>query len=223
MDKIKTILSGIAGLEERIADEKGDFYDGQRLAFEDARELIYQQFLELQESKDERIRKWIVNYIRHGVFNEEEYPMALKAIEWLEKQKEQKPTEWSDSVAKEMFIKALERAVEQIKKGCELTDCDKHSWWEDFKAYSGIKPAGWSEDDEAFLKVAIAICNRYSHKDIADWLKSLPERICHPIKSDNWKPSEYTLSLVKKVANGEMLTHMEQMAIGTFYDNLQKL
>ena len=34
----------------------------------------------------------------------------------------------------------------------------------------------WSEEDKAFLKVAIAICNRYSHKDIADWLKSLPER-----------------------------------------------
>ena len=31
----------------------------------------------------------------------------------------------------------------------------------------------WSDEDEAFLKVAIAICNRYSHKDIADWLKSL--------------------------------------------------
>ena len=35
----------------------------------------------------------------------------------------------------------------------------------------------WSEEDEAFLKVAIAICNRYSHKDIADWLKNLRERI----------------------------------------------
>jgi hypothetical protein len=35
------------------------------------------------------------------------------------------------------------------------------------------QPAEWSEEDKAFLKVAIAICNRYSHKDIADWLKSL--------------------------------------------------
>ena len=37
----------------------------------------------------------------------------------------------------------------------------------------GSQPAEWSEEDKAFLKVAIAICNRYSHKDIADWLKSL--------------------------------------------------
>ena len=45
----------------------------------------------------------------------------------------------------------------------------------------------WSIKDEAFLKVAIAICNRYSHKDIANWLKSLRSR---PKSSDNWKPSE---------------------------------
>lgn len=59
---------------------------------------------------------------------------------------ESKSIEYNDSVAKEMFIKALERAVEQTKKGYELTDCDKHSWWEDFKVYSEINSAEWSED-----------------------------------------------------------------------------
>ena len=48
-------------------------------------------FPELRESEDERIRKWIAHYIHAGVFSEDEHPMALKAIEWLEKQKEQKP------------------------------------------------------------------------------------------------------------------------------------
>ena len=70
---------------------------------------------------------------------------------WFSETKEQQPAKRSDSVAKEMFIKALERAVEQTKKGYELTDCDKHSWWEDFKAYSEIKPAEWSEEDERNL------------------------------------------------------------------------
>lgn len=42
-----------------------------------------------------------------------------------------------DSNAKEMFIKALERVEEQNAKGYKLTDCDKNSWWEDFKSYSG--------------------------------------------------------------------------------------
>lgn len=54
----------------------------------------------------------------------------------------------NDSNAKEMFIKALERVEEQKSKGYKLTDCDKNSWWEDFKAYTSDaieqKPQGKS-------------------------------------------------------------------------------
>ena len=45
----------------------------------------------------------------------------------------------NDDIAKELFIRALERVEEQNNKGYTLTDCDKKSWWEDFKAYSYIK------------------------------------------------------------------------------------
>lgn len=103
----------------------------------------------------------------------------------------QKPAEWSDSVAKEMFIKALERAVEQTKKGYELTDCDKHSWWEDFKAYSGINPAVWSEEDEEnfkwfdkFFRAESIMCDgRDIPQDKYLWFKSL-----RPLS--HWKPSK---------------------------------
>lgn len=54
----------------------------------------------------------------------------------------------NDSNAKEMFIKALECVEEQNSKGYKLTDCDKNSWWEDFKAYTSYtieqKPQGKS-------------------------------------------------------------------------------
>lgn len=40
---------------------------------------------------------------------------------------------------------------------------------------------------------------------------------------DAWKPSEYTLSLVKKVADGKMLTGVEQMAMGTLHGQLKSL
>lgn len=67
------------------------------------------------------------------------------------------------------------------------------------------KSAEWSVEDESFLKVAIAICNRYSHKDIADWLKSLPEKFNIQPKQNGakrimirltqqWKPSEDQMS-----------------------------
>lgn len=55
-----------------------------RIGFKITPEYI---FPELAESEDERIRKWIASYIHHGVFTEDEHPMALKAVEWLEKQK----------------------------------------------------------------------------------------------------------------------------------------
>lgn len=112
---------------------------------------------------------------------------------WFEKcdyLKWQQPAEWSDSTTKEMFIKALERAVEQTKKGYELTDCDKHSWWEDFKAYSEIKPTEWSEEDEKMRKEIIntlkGFFGRYETLKIRmqrAWLESLRPQ-------PHWKPSE---------------------------------
>ena len=109
-----------------------------------------------------------------------------------EKQKEQKhywkPTEtdvalFNKAVTTNNTLTPAERANLDIIRSkfscCRAINC------------SGImqkeqKPAEWSEEDEAFLKVAIAICNRYSHKDIADWLKSL---------RPSWKPSEEQPSL----------------------------
>lgn len=107
----------------------------------------------------------------------EDNPPVVKWCEIpSEKQKEQKPAEWSPT--KEQMV-----ALSWAANG--MLDNDSPSAG-DIKAslrslYNGlqsklIKPAVWSEEDKAFLKVAIAICNRYSHKDIADWLKSLSER-----------------------------------------------
>ena len=60
-------------------------------------------------------------------------------LKHLEKQGEQKHDEFDDTNAKRMFIKALERVEEQNNKGYKLTDCDKNSWWEDFKTYTSCK------------------------------------------------------------------------------------
>lgn len=62
---------------------------------------------------------------------------------------EQNTTEFDDTNAKRMFIKALERVEELKDEGYKLTDCDKNSWWEDFKTYTscidGCKPAEKAE------------------------------------------------------------------------------
>ena len=141
---------------------------------------IYKLLPDLKESEDERMIKFIKNQlfnIKKTITENYELDAKLtKAINWLEKQGEQKsiddltqqeamdiavakcfeqgeqkPVEFDDTNAKRMFIKALERVEEQNNKGYKLTDCDKNSWWEDFKNYTfcTIEPkSAWSEEDE---------------------------------------------------------------------------
>lgn len=105
------------------------------------------------------------------------------------KQGEQKLLYVNDN-AKEMFIKALERVEEQNNKGYKLTDCDKNSWWEDFKAYTSciIEQKPWSDEDEKQARQIERIvhndgCTQKLQKQIADWFKSIKERY-------TWKPSD---------------------------------
>lgn len=95
------------------------------------------------------------------------------------------------------------------------------------KPTNSEKPKEWSEEEKKHLYNAIeAVKYVYDVSEgtggfkCVEFLKSLLSR---PKSSDNLKPCEYTLSLVKKVADGEMLTCMEQMAIGTLYEDLKKL
>ena len=114
------------------------------------------------------------------------------------KQGEQKLLYVNDN-AKEMFIKALERVEEQNKKGYKLTDCDKNSWWEDFKAYTSCiieqKPAAWSKEDEKQARQIERIvhdgCTQKLQKQIADWFKSIKERY-------TWKPSDEQIEALKQ-------------------------
>ena len=66
---------------------------------------------ELAKSEDERIRKWILEYLYDGLRKaDEQFKDHFKsAIDWLERQKEQKPT--NDSV--------LETAIRSIKAMCD--------------------------------------------------------------------------------------------------------
>jgi len=90
----------------------------------------------------------------------------------------------NDNNAKEMFIKALERVEEENAKGYKLTDCDKNSWWEDFKSYVSCtfeQKSAWSEEDENWLIDAINVCELYGYNETAGWLKNrlkfLKERV----------------------------------------------
>ena len=154
------------------------------------------------ESEDERIRKLLIEAViqvlqdqycsNRGVSKE-------KVVAWLEEQGEKKL--YVNDNAKEMFIKALERVEEQNNKGYKLTDCDKNSWWEDFKAYTSCtieqKPAIWSEEDNynftsalgcvAFCKERLKEKDDYEH--CLDWLKSLKDRV-QPQPKQEWSEED---------------------------------
>jgi hypothetical protein len=121
--------------------------------------------------------------------NEDGVLVNLSQLDRVAKKQDEKKLYVNDN-AKEMFIKALERVEEQNNKGYKLTDCDKNSWWEDFKTYTSCiieqKPS-WSEEDTEHLNSICATLKEkanerpfdmpsYWDKQI-DWLKSLKDRV----------------------------------------------
>lgn len=136
---------------------------------------------------------------------------------------EQKPTDNVNYNAKEMFIKALERVEEQNKKGYKLTDCDKNSWWEDFKAYTSCiieqKPAAWSKEDEKQARqIERIVHDGYTQKlqkQIADWFESLKERY-------TWKPSEEQMNTLEYYMHTLVCNEHKEVLFGLYAD-LKKL
>lgn len=81
----------------------------------------------------------------------------------------------NDNNAKEMFIKALERVEEENAKGYKLTDCDKNSWWEDFKTYTSCTIGQKSIDDltpQEAMDIAVAKCFEQGEQKHADNIES---------------------------------------------------
>lgn len=144
--------------------------------------------------------------------------------------KEQKPAQFKGESLAEIIKGEFEGFRSLLKK--KGIDYEPQStYWENFarlfdssarEYLKEQKPAGWSEEDEEIYQALILEIDKYEFfagfdsEIIISFLKSLRHK-------PHWKPSEYTLSLVKKAADGEMLTGVEQMAIGTLYEQLKRL
>lgn len=144
---------------------------------------------------------------------------------------EQKPAEFDDANAKRMFIKALERVEEQNNKGYKLTDCDKNSWWEDFKAYCGyteIQKPAWSEEDEEIYRKCICAMRASACgfpeeekfvEQVDNWLKSLKDRY-------TWKPSGEQMKILNEVLNfaaNHESPHWNDYIFGTLNNLIRQL
>jgi hypothetical protein len=78
------------------------------------------------------------------------------------------------------------------------------------------KPVEWSDEDKAMLKVAIAVLRRYSHDDVADWLKSLRPQ-------PHWKPSEEQMEALERASTNEYLSARQYDILVSLYEKLTKL
>ena len=112
-EKIKKLKAGVDGLLDRISDKREPYFNGQAVGLNYVKELIDITFPELKESEDERIRKEIIGYLNSRVATAEETELLYfkRWLAYLEKQKDQKPAEWSeeDEYRRQQVIDALER------------------------------------------------------------------------------------------------------------------
>jgi len=172
--------------EEAIRDIKRFM----RILPNDMQEAIMVLVPELTDSEDERIRKHIVKFIdeqypTHGSLKEEKDKM----LAYLEKQKEQKPAEWSEDI--------IQKAVKEV--GLTQYQID----W--FKTNVFQPKREWSEEDEAAWGDLMWCIEqaRKSAKDENDmgniwfaenWVKNRLESLRPQGSKDSlqphWKPSE---------------------------------
>ena len=212
MDKIRTILTGIEGLKERISDKNEQYYKGQAEWLEYVKNIIYQQFPELNDGEDERIRKEIIGYLTHraevtAFVNETKD--CERWIAYLEKQKEL-------AVIPDELVKNYKLFCEQGGRESALLINAING----FNKQKEQKPAEWSEEDEEMLLSAIEYVQTYpAHRQsVVNWLKSFRPQ-------PHWKPSEEQMEALMRTITWlvEKGNHTDSSTLADLRRNLQKL
>lgn len=102
MDYEQRYNDALARAKEQLDGANVFDYDNEQIAH-DIRNTVYNIFPELAESEDEKIRKELIAVINDLVLPDEQ---QSRFIAWLEKQREQRPTEWSEE-DESSFLSAL--------------------------------------------------------------------------------------------------------------------
>ena len=120
----------------------------------DAARQIFRFFPQLCESEDERIRKEILDYIKvnYRWANKEELEQRKRFVAYLEKQKEQKPAEWSEE--DEYIINTLIHHYELINPTSSYFDKVPK---ERFLAWLKSRCSPWKPSEEQMGAIRTAI------------------------------------------------------------------
>lgn len=160
---------------------------------------IDEVFPELKESEDERIRKMILDLVSiSGNGNQWEEINA-----WLEKQKEQKPTD-----SEEIF----ESVDNAFRRGREVGFRE---------GVESVKTVECSEEDRKniadFLYELNVGFTQAAAKDRAKDILSIIRPQPH------WKPSEEQMRVLNKVVNGDVLLTTQHKNLESLYNDLKSL
>lgn len=140
---------------------------------------------------------------------------------WLEgRHIEQQHTEWSeeDEEMIDYIIHALSNNT-CVKEEGPAIYAKEINW---LKSLSPQPKQEWSKEDKDKIESIKGLITTGKFVD-TNTIRTIWKLLDSLHPQSHWKPSEYTLSLVKKVADGEMLTGVEQMAMGTLCEQLKKL
>ena len=194
-------------------------------------------FPELTESKDERIRKVLIDMVKRET-GFTGFPSQGQVLAYLEKQKEQKSVHTAKEMWKEMRLEVYAQASGNRHEPNYSDDstkmfslCDIDEIFEKIgNSTVGSQPAEWSEEDEEMLDIVLTMVDCSTvvphsggqlhpsenyKKDISIWLKAF---------RPSWKPSEKQMEILQYVC--EESSHPNQDVIPTLrtlYDDLKKL
>lgn len=165
-----------------------------------SREELEYVFPELKESKGERIRKKLIDFLEYyrlnNMLDSETISLLTDSVAWLEKQGEKKLAKNIVEAWKDMRLEVYQQASgnrhepnysDDTTKMFSLNDID-----EIIEKMSEQKPAEWSEEDEKVLDNIFYILNQLKDttpykedktaKECIVWLESIKDRVGCEVK-----------------------------------------
>lgn len=180
------------------------------------------------ESKDERIRKWLIEMVEElrkaNPTNAEHNGNCSEAIAYLEKQKERKQYDidvLERHITKDSVSELAHTVI--VRNGWEIVEANEqkpsdydHEMWKNCEVnfeggkkevinnpekYGLCKPSEWSNEEKGILLECISILQNSSHWVLADKLSSLlpqPKQEFSNVENTN-KPSEWNEKIRKEL------------------------
>lgn len=210
--------------EEAINEIKSwDFLEGKEI------EAIQTLIPELAESEDERIRKELKEAFEAYDIESMWNGIPIRSIfAWLEKQKEQKPAEFTHHEIDESLCDAVTHQMEDdgdiddfVRRGIDdiaLKYAELGAKWQKEQ-----KPAEWSDEDK---KMLLSIINAFRNGTVStigqeQWLKSLHKRFNLQPKPEWSEEDEDRIRQIERIAQQAGCTQKLQEEIHDWFKSLR--